>query len=761
MQDQTLLPKLRFDGAHLVDPGGQIVPLRGTNIGNWLLIEPWMFGIFNDDIRDQHTFLSILESRFGAERTHELMEAHRLGWFTQRDANHIASFGFNAVRLPVHYAHMLTEDGKLRDDAFRWIDVGIGYAEQAGLYTIIDLHGAPGGQSVDAPTGRLGQNYLWSDPDMQRRTILIWSSLAERYADRASVAAYDLINEPYGDFTTDVRPALIDLIGRLHDAVRAHDPDTLVLVPGTIRGITFYGDLAERGWTNAGYTEHFYPTIFGDASPSIGAHQRFVDSALRARADFIAQHPAPYLVGEMNPVFERVGGPAMKRAYFDLYDALGWSTTMWSYKLYTPAGGVNNDNWWMVANKHPFEFDIERGDYESLMAAVRGFATDELVVDDDLRQAMIAPTATTLLRPAAQSPVVRNPTLPDGWHVKTIGEGPTATASLEGDHVRLRAGGRDIWASSDSFGFLARSLTEGPSLFMTMETFDAQDRFAKAGIMLRSSDDLGAAHALMHVFRDGRVLLAWRESDGGVTQERTLAATGFPATLGIETSGNEITAHYRDVNGMRRRVIVPIDAEQVTGDAAMLGIVVCAHEPEVTAAVSGSVSSSWPGEHEASRPRSTAGDAIALSADWSSWGVGWHFTDGLGSAVATRVAAATGEAGMWQDISLPPQANSAKARTLSIDATLGSHPSHGSVELRVELPVEVLGETRWLTLDSQPYDLADLGDGPPARLTLTAIVPPHLKADTLRVLLVHTPGEGRDGVEVSVRTLIATASAGS
>ncbi len=757
MQDDTPLPKLRVDGAHLVDPNGSVVPLRGTNIGNWLLIEPWMFGIFNDDIRDQHTFLSILESRFGAARTHELMEAHRLGWFTQRDAHHIASFGFNAVRLPVHYAHLLTEEGTLREDAFRWIDLGIDYAERAGLYTIIDLHGAPGGQSVDAPTGRLGQNHLWSDPEMQRRTILIWSALAERYAGRDSVAAYDLINEPYGDFATDIRPALIDLMGRLHDAVRERDPDTLVLVPGTIRGITFYGDLAERGWTNAGYTEHFYPTIFGDASPSIGAHQRFVDNALRARADFLAEHPAPYLVGEMNPVFERVGGPAMKRAYFDLYDDLGWATTMWSYKLYTPAGGVNSDNWWMVANSHPFAFDIERASFESLLAAARGFATDELVIDQDLRRAMTAPTATTLLTPAPPSLRESPPILPAGWHLKTIGEGPTATAKLEGDAFHLRAGGRDIWASSDSFGYLARPLDESGSLAVTIDRFDAQDRFAKAGVMVRASDAPGAAHALLHVFRDGRIVLAWRDADGGVTQERTLAATGFPATLGIETSAGAITAHYRDVDGTRQSVAVPIDAKRVTGDAAMLGIAVCAHEPEVTAFVSGRVSSSWPGDPDAPRAHAAARAAIELSDEWSTWGAGWRFASSPGEAVATRDATATGEAGMWQDIAVPPGASPTQARRLTMEAMLDAHPSLGSIELRVEVPVDVLGETRWLTLDSQPYNLADVGERPAARLTLNASVPPHLYADTLRVLLVHTPGEGRNDGEVSVRTLTVTA----
>ena len=737
------LPQLRVSGADLVDPEGEAVLLRGTNIGNWLLIEPWMFGIFNDNIRDQHTFLSILVSRFGAERTDALMEGHRTCWFTERDANHIASFCVNVVRLPIHYSHMLTDDGELRDDAFRWIDLGIDYAERAGLYTILDLHGAPGGQSVDAPTGRLGQNRLWSDPEMQRRTIQIWSALAERYADRASVAAYDLLNEPYGDFGTDIRPALIDLLGRLHDAVREHDPHTLVLAPGTIRGVSFYCDLAERGWTNAGYTEHFYPTIFGDASPSIGAHQRFVDNAVQARSEFLARNPAPYLVGEMNPVFERVGGPAMKRAYFDLYDTLGWSTTMWSYKLYTPAGGINNDNWWMVANKDPLQFDIERDSYEELLGAVNGFATEELVVDDDLRRAMTSPTATKLLAMPAQTDASLNTTAQDDWTTTTIGEGPAASSQLDGTRFEVRAGGRDVFGTADSLGFMSRTLGSSTSLFTTIDEFDAQDRFAKAGVMLRASNEADAAHALIHVFRDGRIILAWRAETGGATQERTLATTGFPARLGLTVASDGVTAVFADATGERRTTAVPID----TSNTSLLGIAVCAHEPEVTATASGSLGAKWTSATTTSSPT----QRNAVSREWSSWGDGWQFGDATRRVpVAQRDPSATGEAGVWQDIELRAAMEPGISRRVRIEVTLGSRTGAGTLELRAEVPVRLLGDQRWLTLESQPYDLGNMGMPGPARMTLAVDVPAHFDSQALRVLVVHTPGENATDTPLSI-----------
>ena len=38
------LPSLHPDGTRMVDASGKPVVLRGCNLGNWLMIEPWMLG---------------------------------------------------------------------------------------------------------------------------------------------------------------------------------------------------------------------------------------------------------------------------------------------------------------------------------------------------------------------------------------------------------------------------------------------------------------------------------------------------------------------------------------------------------------------------------------------------------------------------------------------------------------------------------------------------------------------------------------------
>jgi endoglucanase len=159
-------------GTEFVDAKGQPVILRGCNLGNWLLLEMWMLAIDEDVFPDQHSFEANLTTRFGEAEKDRLMELYRANWITPRDFELVRSFDFNVVRLP--FNHRLVEDpaapGTCREAGLAWLDRAIAMAEAAGLHLILDMHGVPGGQSLDHPTGRVGQNRLWSDPDCVRRS---------------------------------------------------------------------------------------------------------------------------------------------------------------------------------------------------------------------------------------------------------------------------------------------------------------------------------------------------------------------------------------------------------------------------------------------------------------------------------------------------------------------------------------------------------------------------------------------------------------
>ena len=332
------LPNLRVKGPDLVDPAGKRVLLKGCNLGNWLVIEPWMLCEVGK-IKDQYDLEQILTERFGAAEDERLMDLYRSSWLTERDFKVIPSFGMNVVRLPMNY-RLLEDDSapfKLRKDAWQWIDRAIDMAERNGLYTILDMHGVQGGQSQYDHTGRSDQNKIWTTPEAQERLAWLWSEIAKRYRTRSAVVAYDLFNEPYGG----TKPQQVALFKQVYASVRKVDKDKLIYAMGNYDDFTHYGSPKQNGWHNVGYQMHYYPGLFGGGDPTVATHARHLKS-LELISNQVKGFNAPFLVGEMNVVFQRAGGANMMRLTFDTHAKFGWATTMWSYKVLSEQGGIGD-----------------------------------------------------------------------------------------------------------------------------------------------------------------------------------------------------------------------------------------------------------------------------------------------------------------------------------------------------------------------------------------------------------------------------------
>src|SRR5205814_10562730 len=78
------LPPLHAQGTRMVDPSGKPVVLRGSNLGNWLMIETWMLG-GTINAKDQGEITDILRQRFDDERGYRLVELYREHYITPRD----------------------------------------------------------------------------------------------------------------------------------------------------------------------------------------------------------------------------------------------------------------------------------------------------------------------------------------------------------------------------------------------------------------------------------------------------------------------------------------------------------------------------------------------------------------------------------------------------------------------------------------------------------------------------------------------------
>lgn len=342
---------------------GAVAHLKGTNLGNWLLQEFWMMGQDSAAVNDQCTLEATLDARFGVAERERLMDLFRDSWITERDWDLMADFGINVVRVP--FIWNLIEDehnpGTLRDDAWSYLDYAIEQAEARGIYTILDLHGAVGSQGHEHHSGCAGRNWYWDGGDgqpasyYQERTVWLWEQIAERYKDRDSVAGYGLLNEPWGT-TPEI---LADVVEELYHAVRAVDPDHLIILPGHSAGIDAYGDPADRDMDNVAFEMHFYPGIFGWGEIGYGVHRDWLQcgpSGTTGVCEWDARLTGlntPFLIGEFQP-WTGLGpelGAKIARATYDTYAAYDWASTSWSYKVLTNAGGQGAGTWGMVTNQ--------------------------------------------------------------------------------------------------------------------------------------------------------------------------------------------------------------------------------------------------------------------------------------------------------------------------------------------------------------------------------------------------------------------------
>src|SRR5262245_57553377 len=184
------LPARSVRGTRLVDPADKTVLLRGVNLGSWLLLESHFTGFA---FRDEKSLWAGLERRFGRARMAEIREAYRTHWIGAADFRRIKELGLNHVRVPFWYGRLeeYARPGKYLEEGWRWLDNAVNWAEEAGLYCILDLHGAPGGQSKADHAGERDRNAYWNSPALRRRAANLWAAIAKRYKGRTCVAAFD------------------------------------------------------------------------------------------------------------------------------------------------------------------------------------------------------------------------------------------------------------------------------------------------------------------------------------------------------------------------------------------------------------------------------------------------------------------------------------------------------------------------------------------------------------------------------------------
>ena len=138
---------IRVSGQDLILPDGQKLYIQGTNLGNWLNPEGYMFGFSRTNSAWMIDLM--LKEAVGPDFTAEFWRSFIDNYITERDIEFIRQQGANTIRLPFNYKLFTDEDymGQTgQKDAFGLIDRLVEWCRKAGLYLILDMHDCPGGQ---------------------------------------------------------------------------------------------------------------------------------------------------------------------------------------------------------------------------------------------------------------------------------------------------------------------------------------------------------------------------------------------------------------------------------------------------------------------------------------------------------------------------------------------------------------------------------------------------------------------------------------
>ncbi|KZP22907.1 glycoside hydrolase family 5 protein [Athelia psychrophila] len=349
---------LKVSGTKIVDGNGKEVILRGAGLGGWMNMENFISGYPGCEFQIREA----LAATIGPEKSELFFDKFLEFFFQDADAAFFKSLGLNAIRLPFNYRHFEDDMNPrvLKPEGFKHLDRVIDLCAKHGIYTILDLHTAPGGQNVDWHADH-GTHIaaFWTHKDHQDRVLWLWTELAKHYKDNAWVAGYNPLNEP-----TDPSPGaerLLAFYDRVYAAIREIDGTHAIFLDGN----TFASDFSvfgerHHGWANTSYSIHDY-SVYGfpkapDAYVGSAEQQRRLRRSYEKKRAWMDERGLCVWNGEWGPVYARPeyegdrteeineGRYAVLKDQLAIYnqDRLSWS--IWLYKdigfqgmVYTPA----------------------------------------------------------------------------------------------------------------------------------------------------------------------------------------------------------------------------------------------------------------------------------------------------------------------------------------------------------------------------------------------------------------------------------------
>jgi endoglucanase len=216
-------------GKKLVDAGGGELHLRGINLGNWLVQEGYMFQLTKGP-QSAREIEELVDELVGPTDAKKFWHSYRENYITEADIKFLRQQGFNSIRIPFHYRFF--EGGN--EEGFRLLDRVVQWSHDAGLYVILDMHCAPGGQTGANIDDSWGYPWLYEDDVSQNDVAEIWKRIAEHYRNNPTILGYDLLNEPIPHYPQlqKYNSALEPLYKRITASIRSVDKNHVIILEG-------------------------------------------------------------------------------------------------------------------------------------------------------------------------------------------------------------------------------------------------------------------------------------------------------------------------------------------------------------------------------------------------------------------------------------------------------------------------------------------------------------------------------------------------
>ena len=252
-------------------------------------------------------------------------------------------------------------------------------------------------------------------------------------------------------------------------------------------------------------------------------------------------------------------------------------------------------------------YQIERSKNGAAFAPVGGWTGSLAITDATAQPGNAAAPARYAYRVRAKnetqtSPYSETVTLalekgaaPAGWTDTSIGSNASAGAALanaDATLIQITAAGHDIWADKDGLRFLHKTIAADATLVARVLHYDRTHEHMKVGLMARAALDENSPMALI-AQSPGSTVFNWRVEPSGATDQRGFVRQQW---LKLERRGDLLTGYASPDGTLWTKVGDAKLPAVAAGNALHIGLALCSHSHQTSAALFDNVTLAESGE---------------------------------------------------------------------------------------------------------------------------------------------------------------------